>query len=52
MKIIVDECLAESTIKTLIKKGFKVLRINDILYFGVEDEKIFQSGIKLLPLIH
>ncbi|MBN1803514.1 MAG: DUF5615 family PIN-like protein [Candidatus Lokiarchaeota archaeon] len=52
MEIIVDECLAKSTISCLIKAGFKVLKIEDILQAGIEDEKIFEHAIlKKLPIL-
>ncbi|MFX1238283.1 MAG: DUF5615 family PIN-like protein [Promethearchaeota archaeon] len=52
MDIIADECLAKSTIASLIKMGFNVVKIEDILHQGIEDEKIFEYAIsKNLPIL-
>ena len=52
MKIIVDECISESTIQLLKNVGFDILRINDILYYGVDDERIFDYTSKnQIPLL-
>ena len=42
MKIIVDEGLAESTRLVLKEAGFKIINVEEFLYSGVEDEKIFE----------
>ena len=46
MEIIVDECLAKSTILVLNRAGFKIFNVEDILKSGIEDEKIFKYAIK------
>ena len=52
MKLIVDECLAKSSILVLKKLGFEILTINDILNFGIEDEKIYEYASRTqIPLI-
>jgi predicted nuclease of predicted toxin-antitoxin system len=52
MDIIVDECLAESTIATLESLDFHILRIEDILFYGVEDENIMKYASEMhIPII-
>jgi len=52
VKLIVDECLAKSSILVLKKLGFEILTINDVLHFGIEDEKIFEYASRTqIPLI-
>ncbi len=52
MKIIVDECLAKSSILVLKKLGFEILTIKDVLYYGIEDEKIYEyASSTQVPLI-
>lgn len=42
MKLIVDECISNSTRALLIDLHFELLSIENILQFGVEDEDIYQ----------
>ncbi len=52
MEIIVDECLAKSTIQCLLEAGFNPLSIEDVLNSGVDDETIFEYATnKNLPVI-
>ncbi|QEE16600.1 DUF5615 family PIN-like protein [Promethearchaeum syntrophicum] len=52
MKLIVDECLAKSSILVLEKLGIEILTIIDILNFGSEDEKIYEyASLNQIPLI-
>ena len=52
MKLIIDECLAESTKKILKEAGFELLLVEDILKPGIEDEIIFEYGSKKkIPII-
>lgn len=46
MKIIIDECIAKSTISCLIDAGFNIINVEDILNSGVDDEKIFEYAKK------
>ena len=52
MKLIVDECLAESTIALLRTLGLNIVRISSILSWGAEDEEIFTfASTHQIPLI-
>ncbi|HME52416.1 MAG TPA: DUF5615 family PIN-like protein [Candidatus Lokiarchaeia archaeon] len=52
MDVIVDECLAESTITTLESLNFHALRVEDVLFYGVEDEDIIKyASEKHIPII-
>ena len=52
MKLIVDECIAKSSILVLKKLEFEILTIKDVLYFGIEDEKIYEyASSTQIPLI-
>lgn len=52
MKIVVDECIAQSTSNVLIKHGFEVLSIDQILTAGVTDEEIYSYVSKNnLPIL-
>ncbi|MBA7523340.1 hypothetical protein ES705_15466 [subsurface metagenome] len=44
MELIIDECIAESTRLVLKEAGFKIINVEEILYSGVEDERIFEYG--------
>jgi predicted nuclease of predicted toxin-antitoxin system len=51
MEIIIDECIAGSTISCLIEAGFKVIKVEEILSSGVDDENIFEfAKSKDLPI--
>lgn len=52
LQLIVDECLAESTVSLLRELGFKIVRISSILSWGAEDEDIFRfASHHQIPLI-
>ena len=52
MEIIVDECIAKSTRLILKEWGFEIINVEDILYSGVDDEKIFEnSANRQVPII-
>jgi len=52
MKLIVDECLTKSSILVLKKLGYEILTIKDVLYFGIEDEKIYEyASSNQIPII-
>lgn len=52
LKIIADECLHVFTKDLLIKMGFEVLEVNDILEWGCDDIKIYNYAIdNKLPII-
>ena len=52
MKIIIDECIADSTRIVLKEAGFKIVNVEDFLDSGVADEKIFEYGAnQKLPII-
>lgn len=48
MRVIVDECLAESTKKILRKNKFIVLEIDEILKLGITDEEIYDYATEIL----
>jgi predicted nuclease of predicted toxin-antitoxin system len=52
MKLIIDECLAKSTILILKKAGFKIINVEEILEPSIEDDKIFEYAVNhKLPII-
>lgn len=52
MKIIVDECISESTKKLLENSGFIILQIDAILGRGIDDEMIYEFASRNhIPLI-
>jgi predicted nuclease of predicted toxin-antitoxin system len=52
MQIIVDECVASSTIQILISLQFEVLTVDSILNYGTDDESIFNyAADHQIPLI-
>jgi predicted nuclease of predicted toxin-antitoxin system len=52
MKIIIDECISNSTRVLLKNLGFELLSIENILKFGEEDENIYQfATTNNIPII-
>lgn len=52
MKLLIDECLAKSTVLILKKARFEVLRVEKVLKPGVENNKVFDYAAKReIPII-
>ena len=52
MKLLIDECLAKSTVLILKKARFEILRVEKVLKPGVEDNKVFDYAAKReIPII-
>jgi predicted nuclease of predicted toxin-antitoxin system len=52
MKLLVDECLASSSVLVLETLGFEILRVEDVLQFQVSDEVILEYSItNEIPII-
>ena len=52
MKLIVDECISRSSISLLRDLGFDIITLDNVLNFGIEDEKIYEYASKYqIPLL-
>ena len=52
MEIVIDECLAKSTRLVFKEARFNLINVEDVLFPGVDDEKIFEYAInQKIPII-